>query len=112
MESKCKFMNNLNDRVFRTSNGVSQSTTRRSARSVRDFDSHSPMFRNRHFNEERRSRLFSDRPFIWGRFPKYLVAWALSMQFWAGYYLYHKHALNMHLHDKTRKANRRTLPFV
>ena len=34
------------------------------------------------------------------------------MQFWAGYYLYHKHSLNMHLHDKTRKANRRTLPFV
>jgi len=79
---------------------------------IRDFDAHSPMFRNRHFNEERRSRLFSDRPFIWGRLPKYLVAWALSMQFWAGYYLYHKHALSQHLHDKTRKANRRTLPFV
>lgn len=70
------------------------------------------MFRNRHFNEERRSRLFTDRPFIFGRFPKYLIAWCLSMQFWAGYYLYHKHSHNQHLHEKTKKANRRTLPFV
>ena len=34
------------------------------------------------------------------------------MQFWAGYYLYHKHSHSAHLIDKTRKANRRTLPFV
>ena len=70
------------------------------------------MFRNRHFNEERRSRLFSDRPYIFGRFPKYLIAWCFCMNFWAGYYLYHKHSLTNHLQEKTRKANRRTLPFV
>ena len=36
---------------------LQQSMAKRAAR-MRDFDSHSPMFRNRHFNEEKRSRLF------------------------------------------------------
>ena len=62
---------------------------------IKDFEAHSPMFKNRHFNEERRSKLFSDRPFIWGRFPKYIIAFALSMNFWAGYYIYHRHTLTM-----------------
>ena len=57
------------------------------------------MFKNRHFNEEKRSRMFADTPFIWGRLPKFLIAWMLSMQFWAGYYIYHKHALNAHLQE-------------
>ena len=70
------------------------------------------MFKNRHFNEERRSKLFSDKPWIYGRLPKYLLAWVLTMQFWSGYYIYHKHALTQHLQDQTRKAYRRTLPFV
>lgn len=97
-------------RVFRSS--VKESMNKRAARSFRDFESHSPMFRNRHFNEERRSRLFTDRPFIYGRWPKYLIAWCLSMQFWAGYYLYYKHSHNAHLQQRTIKANRRTVPFV
>lgn len=72
------------------------SSVKRGSR-IRDFDNHSPMFMNRHFNEERRSRLFGDRPFIWGRLPKYLIAWCFAMQFWAGYYLYHKNSLKMYL---------------
>ena len=63
----------------------------------RDFDAHSPMFRNRHFNEDRRSKLFTDKPWIYGRLPKYAIAWICCMQFWAGYYIYHKSSLNMHL---------------
>lgn len=51
----------------------------KTSRYIKGYDAHSPMFRNRNFNEERRSRLFSDRPFIWGRLPKYLIAWCLSM---------------------------------
>ena len=52
------------------------------------------MFKNRHFNEERRSKLFSDKPWIYGRMPKYLIAYVIMMQFWAGYYVYHKNSLN------------------
>lgn len=60
--------------ILRGGNNLKNQALRRASR-IRDFDAHSPMFRNRHFNEERRSRLFSDRPFIWGRYPKYLIAW-------------------------------------
>ena len=70
------------------------------------------MFKNRHFNEEKRSKLFADTPQIWGRYPKFLISWMLCMQFWAGYHIYHKHALSQHLQEQTRKAYRRTLPFV
>ena len=87
-------------------------TTSRRATRARDFDAHSPMFRNRHFNEEKRSKLFSEMPYVWGRLPKFAIAWVCCMNFWAGYYIYQKHALNMHLQDETRKAYRRTLPFV
>lgn len=90
---------------------IGQSMNRRAAR-IRDFDAHSPMFRNRHFNEEKRSRMFSDAPFIWGRAPKFLIGWMICMQFWAGYHIYHKHALSMHLQEQTKKAYRRTVPFV
>ena len=89
----------------------SKSVKQRSGR-IQDFDSHSPMFKNRHFNEERRSRLFDDRPFMYGRLPKLLLAWMFGMNFWAGYYIYHRHALTQHLQEKTKKAYRRTLPFV
>ena len=88
-----------------------QTSVKRTMR-IRDFDSHSPMFRNRHFNEEKRSRMFQDTPFIWGRLPKYLIAWMMCMMFWSGYYIYHRQALNQHLQEQTRKAYRRTLPFV
>ena len=84
---------------------------RRSGR-INDYEPHSPMFRNRNFNEERRSRLFDDRPFIYGRLPKLLLAWMFCMNFWAGYYIYHRHALTQHLQEKTKKAYRRTIPFV
>ena len=55
------------------------------------------MFRNRHFSEERRSKLFWDMPDIWGRFAKFAIFWCVSMNFWGGYYIYHKSALAMHL---------------
>ena len=84
----------------------------RRAGRIRDFDAHSPMFRNRHFNEERRSKLFHEMPDVWGRAAKFLIFWAVSMNFWAGYYVYHKHNLAMHLQEETKKAYRRTLPFV
>lgn len=74
---------------MRGGSAFKEQAVKRGSRNVNE----SPMFKNRHFNEERRSRLFADRPFIWGRLPKYLIAWAFSMQFWAGYYLYHKHAV-------------------
>ena len=70
------------------------------------------MFRNRHFDENRRSKLFYDMPDVWGRMAKYCLFWVFSMQFWAGYYLYHKNALAMHLQEETKRAYRRTLPFV
>ncbi len=70
------------------------------------------MFRNRHFNEERRSKLFYEMPDIWGRSSKFIIFWVVSMNFWAGYYIYHKSALAMHLQEETKKAYRRTLPFV
>ena len=70
------------------------------------------MFKNRNFNEERRSRLFDDKPFIHGRFPKLLLAWMFCMNLWAGYYVYHKHSLTQHLQEKTKKAYRRVIPFV
>ena len=79
---------------------------------MRDFDSHTPMFKNRHFNEQRRSKLFNESPYIWGRLPKFAIAWVCTLSLWAGYYLHHKHALNMHLQEETRKAYRRTVPFV
>ena len=70
------------------------------------------MYRNRHFNEERRSKLFHEMPDIWGRSAKFIIFWVISMNFWAGYYLYHKHNLALHLQEETKKAYRRTLPFI
>ena len=70
------------------------------------------MFRNRHFSEERRSKLFYEMPDIWGRSSKFIIFLVVSMNFWAGYYIYHKSALAMHLQEETKKAYRRTLPFV
>ena len=77
-----------------------------------DFDAHSPMFRNRNFNEERRSRLFDDRPLVAGRWPKLLLAWMFMMNFWAGYYMHQRHKMTQSLQDKTKKAFRRIVPFV
>ena len=96
---------------LRSRHSFQSQVTKRTAR-LRDYDAHSPMFRNRHFDEKKRSRLFSDRPMIFGRFPKFVIAWAFSMQMWSAYYLYHKHALAMHLQEESRKAYRRTVPFV
>mmetsp|Transcript_31108 Transcript_31108/g.30563 ORF Transcript_31108/g.30563 Transcript_31108/m.30563 type:complete len:162 (-) Transcript_31108:31-516(-) len=70
------------------------------------------MYQSRHFKEKRRSRLFDERPWIWGRLPKYLIAWCLSMQFWAGYYFFHRMTNQRALQEKTRKISRRTLPFI
>ena len=70
------------------------------------------MFKNRNFDEERRSRLFDDRPFIYGRLPKLLLAWMFGNMLWSGWYMYHKHSMTMHMQMKTRKAFRRTLPFI
>ena len=46
------------------------------------------MWKTRQNIDERRSHLFHDRPFIYGRFPKLFVAWGLSVSLWVGYYTY------------------------
>ena len=76
---------------------INRSAVVQASARIQDFTAHSPMFKNRNFNEERRSRIFDEKPFIYGRFPKLLLAWMFCMNFWAGYYLYHKHALTQHL---------------
>ena len=53
-----------------------------------DFKPHSPMWKTRQNIDERRSHLFHDRPFIYGRFPKLFVAWGISVSLWIGYYTY------------------------
>lgn len=63
---------------------------------IYDFDPHSPMFRNRNFNEEKRANLFEDRPFIWGRLPKYLLCFMLCFNLWSGYYIHQRHSIVMH----------------
>ena len=88
------------------------SAAQKRAARIRDFDAHSPMFRNRHYNEEGRSKLFHEMPDIWGRYAKFAIFWVVSMNFWAGYYIYHKHSLAMHLQEETKRCFRRTLPFV
>ena len=55
------------------------------------------MFKNRHYSEEKRSRLFDERPFINGRLPKMVLAWMFGMQMWAGYFLMHSHSKNQTL---------------
>ena len=42
---------------------------------IQDYESHSPMFRNRNFSEEKRSKLFDEMPFKWGRLPKMILCW-------------------------------------
>ena len=44
--------------------------------------------------------------------PKFLIGRMICMQFWAGYHIYHKHALFMNLQEQTKKAYRRTVPLV
>lgn len=79
---------------------------------MRDFDSHSPMFKNRHSSDERRTRMFADYPHIWGRFPKLILGWMALMHYWSGYHMYQKHSLSMHLQEETRQKSRTSLPFV
>ena len=43
---------------------------------------------------------------------KFCIFWVVSMNLWGGYYVYHKSALAMHLQDETKRAYRRTLPFI
>ena len=79
---------------------------------INDFEAHSPMFRSRHYDEERRSRMFDDRPFVYGRMPKLVLAWMFSTGLWCGFYIYHRHSNTVHLQGKTRKCFRRVVPFV
>ena len=48
------------------------------------------MSKTRTLSEERRTKLFHDRPYIYGRVPKFVPAYAFSMTFWAPYYIYHR----------------------
>merc|ERR1719313_2436524 len=89
-------------------NGVAKKKSVR----IYDYDPHSPMFRNRNYSEEKRANLFDDRPFIYGRLPKYLLCFMFCMNLWSGYYIHHRHALAQHQQDKTKKCFRKVVPFV
>lgn len=82
------------------------------ARNFDDFHPHSPMYKNRHVDEEARWKLFNDKPFIHGRWPKMIMAWAVSMLFWAGYLIHNKHKMAQLLATQTFWANRRMVPFI
>lgn len=70
------------------------------------------MFRNRNFSDERRTNLFSERPFIYGRLPKYLLCFMFCMNLWSGYYLHHRQGNSIHNRDKTKRCYRKVIPFV
>ena len=70
------------------------------------------MFRNRNFNDERRTKLFSERPFIYGRFPKYILTFMLCFNLWSGYYLHHRQSNSIQNRDKTKRCYRKVVPFV
>ena len=61
------------NRLFRRSFDYSKKQMR-----IKDYEAHSPMFTNRNSNEARRSKIFNDRPFIYGRYPKFLMAYMLG----------------------------------
>ena len=44
------------------------------------------MWKARHNQDERRSHLFHDKPFVFGRWPKLLVAYGMSVMIWVGFY--------------------------
>ena len=73
--------------LYKMIRGGNTSSAIKKGSRIRDWDAHSPMFKTRNFNEERRTKMFSDKPFVWGRWPKYLLVWGFSMTFWAGYHI-------------------------
>ena len=73
---------------------------------------HNPNSRTRHFTEEQRSRLFYDRPFIYGRLPKWILIYCASMMFWSSYYSCLKKEFAQHSAGITKQCLRKTVPFV
>ena len=73
---------------------------------------HNPNSRIRNISEEKRSKLFYDRPFIHGRLPKFILLWAFTMGFWASYYLKIKYHFQQYNATVTKRCLRKTVPFV
>ncbi len=73
---------------------------------------HNPNSRIRNMPHERRTKLFRDKPFIHGRFPKFVLAWCISMAFWSTHYLRTKMGLQQYNSEVTKRALRKTVPFV
>ena len=73
---------------------------------------HNPLSRIRHFAEERRSKLFTDRPYIFGRVPKFWLSFVFSFFFWSGWYVYQKHQHAAFSGAQTKKITTRILPFI
>ena len=71
------------DRLRRTGSLVMRGATRGIQG---DFQKHSPMWKNRHNVDERRSNLFHDKPFVYGRLPKLVLAYGLATVLWFSYY--------------------------
>ena len=76
------------------------------------YTPHNPNSRSRHFSEEKRSKLFYDRPYIYGRLPKFILLWASCSFFWASYYTMQKVEFQKYSADLTKRCLRKTLPFV
>ena len=82
-------------------------------RGLKDFEfPHNPNTRIRNMPHEKRTRLFRDKPFIHGRLPKFFLAWAFSMAFWGTYYLRAKMGFQQFNAEVTKRALRKTVPFV
>jgi len=90
------FLNRLITGAFMSKKDFSKTAVKTSRTKMYDYDAHSPMFRNRNVSEEKRSRLFEDAPFIYGRLPKLLLAWMFCMNLCSGYYIFHKHSTASH----------------
>ena len=98
--------------LFKRQPQVFNKAAAQKASRVYEYDGTSPMFRNRNFSDERRSKLFADTPFIYGRLPKYLLCFMFCFNLWSGYYLHHKQSNSIQNRDKTKRCFRKVIPFV
>ena len=82
-------------------------------RALRDTEfPHNPNSRLRNMPHEKRTKLFRDRPFIHGRLPKFILLWAFTMTFWSSYYIRAKLGFQEYNSEVTKRALRKTVPFV
>ena len=73
---------------------------------------HNPNSRLRNIMNEKRTKLFYNRPFIHGRLPKFILMWGFGMCFWSSYYIRVKYQWMQHSATVTSKCLKKTVPFV